>query len=219
MTDEDLLKRTLEVLFSTEDNRLEQIFENYQQQERRNAFEQYSKELANANTHEQIREIHNKFASLREELLLERIKQLEEQNKRLKSVNRFWINWYSESMRLFGDKYGRFSDLLKKSMVHLAHQCKLLACESKPLEPKESSFDHKKFKESCDEWRQKEFSKSRNTGLLVLTYLSYTRTQNLSPLEAIGKLTKCSHFPSPEACIKALERTGVKGLPHTWPKP
>lgn len=203
--------------------------------ERRNlALKQYSNELANSNTEEQTKDINNKFAYLREELLIERIEQLEKENKQLKYANRFWVEFFSESIRLFGEKQGKLSNLLRKSMVHIRGSCEAIAyhetysdTESKEKEaPTTSNFDYKKFHDYCDEHIKKNFSKSHNNGQLILEYLIYTGSQGIERTEAIRKLTKRYHFPTPEACLKALERANkdladgrIENLPNTWPKP
>ncbi|OUR63488.1 hypothetical protein A9Q79_10315 [Methylophaga sp. 42_25_T18] len=153
-----------------------------------------------------------------------------------RSVSRFWKLFYSETIRLFGDKQsGTLEHMLKKAMVHLEFECRILASAPEPVtekgessSKKKSTFDLEGFSKYADKQRREEFRKAYPS-TVVLDYYTLTNDSGEVGLvmgfdppmdrnDAIKMLTKKYNFPSFDACYQHLKRAKVKGLPSTWPK-
>lgn len=132
----------------------------------------------------------------------------------------FWRRFYSESLRLYGDKRGTLSELTMKAMDRLGNECLLVATASPDETSKDKAsnsegFKAEQFMAHCDEVSRKDWGKRHVPGRVVLAYLN--ACDDLPRDAAIREVARKFRFPSYEAAYKFLQRQGVKGLPSTWP--
>lgn len=158
---------------------------------------------------------------------------LKEENVALRREVRFWYLFYSESIKLFGDKKDRFENVIKKSMKHIGANCWLKANLSQDMksdkkegaeEKNSGGFDGERLIKDCDEQTKKDYQK-KTSRMIVLDYhglindpgeigLMLGFSPKISREEAIEVLTEKYSFGSYSACYQCLRDYGVKGLPR-----
>jgi hypothetical protein len=138
----------------------------------------------------------------------------------------FWRRFWSESLRVYGDKRGTYRELAIKAMERLAFEClSLIGTDAADLP--------ERIRKACDEKARSDWGKSRDPGAVIQMYLAlidpidarlppqYRVNKDAAPMDkndAIKKVAEAFGFQSFAACYQFLKREGVKGLPSTWPK-
>lgn len=165
--------------------------------------------------------------------LLSENQHLKDENKALRSEVRFWCLFYSESIKLFGEKRDRFESVLKKAMKHIGAECRIIASNNQDrdgdkksnLEQNFSSgFNMEGFINHCDEITKKDYGKKVPRRILAEYYILTGDPKEASidmdppPLmdkeEVINLLAKKYSFGSYSACYQCLKGYGAEGLPY-----
>jgi len=157
---------------------------------------------------------------------------LKEENETLRCEVRFWHLFYSESVRLFGEKRDRFENVIKKSMRHIGAECRIKAALSKGMgsdkkgnleQSPSGGFDVEGFMKDCDEQAKNDYQK-KTPRIIVTEYHGLINdpgevggllgfSPKMDKKEAIELLMEKYSFGSYSACYQCLKDYGVKGLP------
>ena len=133
---------------------------------------------------------------------------------------RFWRRFWSESLRLYGDKRGTYHELATKAMDRLFDQCARL-CDKDPTPPESETDFQRRLAAACDDKARRDWAKRRAPGRVVAAYLDRVQPLDARPMDrwdAIAEVADLFGFQSPMACYQFLKREDVKGLPSTWPE-
>jgi hypothetical protein len=160
------------------------------------------------------------------------VRELIEENKILKEEVLFWNYFYSESIRLYGDKKDELEPMLKKIMSLIQLDCRAkatVALKDKGTKNKKqktkSGFNVDKFMEYCDGKTQDAYSKKYPPIIHVeyLDLIGYGKALDENKQDDIDYETKIAALKILQkkynndkllsSFVKTLERKGVSNLP------
>ncbi len=128
----------------------------------------------------------------------------------------FWRRFYSESLRLFGDKRGTLGEMTAKAMHRIGDDCMRHALHPQPPDPQPiGRFDVAAFMAYCDDATRGEWAKGYPAARVVSLYIRLTQ-EDPAPMDrtdAIREVARAFRFPSFDAAYQFLKREGVEGLP------
>lgn len=153
------------------------------------------------------------------------------------AVARFWSRFYSESMRLFGDKKGgTLQQMTDKAMQRIGLECLVYAENPEQFvrdEARRGDFlktdgfvsTPDSFLEHCDQRARDEWSARRIPWQVVSAYLELIQPMPeqfggkppMSRRDAVEEVARRFRFPSFNACYQYLKLQKVP-LPSNWPE-